>query len=138
MKIFWGLRFSDFIMRDMPSIVKQGWTNPIRFSFLPLKAIFSLISVKFSLMKTLVFWLKPCFSLYKFCNFFFVQQCTLTTFPVQKIRCYFFDLFLCRFLVGNTCSELTIVTLEQGGKYVKSYQQRHHNEANGVVLVSYC
>ena len=38
----------------MQSIVKQAWSNPLHFNFLPLKAMFSFISVKFSLMKTLM------------------------------------------------------------------------------------
>ena len=63
------LLFSDFLMQKMPSFIKYTWNNSLHFNFLPWKAIFSLINVKFSLMKTLVFLLKPCFSWSKFCNF---------------------------------------------------------------------
>ena len=37
---------------------------------------------------------------------------------------------------ATTCSKLTTETLEQDVKYVQSEQQRHQNDANGVVLVS--
>ena len=35
-----------------------------------------------------------------------------------------------------TCSKLTIETLEQGVKYVQSYQKKHQSDIIGVVLVS--
>ena len=76
-KTFRSLLFSNFLMRTIPSIVKQAWTNPLRFNFLPLRAIFSFINVKFLLRKTLVFWLKPCFSLSKFCNFLLYSRAFL-------------------------------------------------------------
>ena len=34
-----------------------------------------------------------------------------------------------------TCAELTIETLEKGVKYVQSWQQKHQNEVNDIVLV---
>ena len=74
----------------MPSIVKQAWTNPLRFNFLPLKAMFSFITVKFSLMKTLVFWLKLCFSLSKFCNFLLFNRTFLQCFLFRKYTVFLF------------------------------------------------
>ena len=94
MKNFRGLLFSDCLMRTLPSIVKQAWTNPLRFNFLHLKAMFSFISVKFSLMKTLVFWLKPCFSLSKLYNFLLFNRAFLQYFLFRKSTFDFFDLFL--------------------------------------------
>ena len=93
-KTFRDLLFSDFLMRTMPSIVKQAWTNPLRFNFLPLKAMFSFITVKFSLMRTLVLWLKPCFSLSKFYNFLLFNRAFLQCFLFRKRTIVFFDLLL--------------------------------------------
>ena len=68
----------------MSSTVKQAWTNPLHFNFLPLKAMFLFITAKFSLMKILVFWLKLCFSLSKFCNFLLFNRAFLRCFLFRK------------------------------------------------------
>ena len=74
----------------MPSVVKQAWTNPLHFNFLLLKAIFSFTTVMFSLMKTLVFWLKLCFSLSKLCNFLLFNRAFLKCFLFRKHTIVFF------------------------------------------------
>ena len=92
-----GLLFSDFLMQTMSSTVKQAWTNPLHFNFLPLKAIFSFTTVTFSLMKTLVFWLKLCFSLSKFCNFLLFNRAFLQCFLFRKRTIAVFYLLLSGF-----------------------------------------
>ena len=37
---------------------------------------------------------------------------------------------------ANTCSKLTIETLQQDMTNVQSQQKRHQDDANGVILVS--
>ena len=91
------LLFSDFLMQKMPSIIKYTWNNSLHFNFLPWKAIFSLINVKFSLMKTLVFLLKPCFSWSKFCNFLLFNR-TFLRYSRSKNGLSF--LFICCHLVS--------------------------------------
>ena len=81
----------------MSSTVKQAWTNPLHFNFLPLKAIFSFTTVTFSLMKTLVFWLKLCFSLSKFCNFLLFNRAFLQCFLFRKRTIVVFYLLLSGF-----------------------------------------
>ena len=63
----------------------------------------------------------------------------LTTFSLQHFR----KKLHLRCLIGlstpshpASCSKLTIETLEQGVKYIKSSQYRHQNDGNGVILVS--
>ena len=106
----------------MPSIVKQAWTNLLCFNFLALKAIFSFITVKFSLMKSLVFWLKLCFSLSKFNNFLLFNRAFLQCFLFIKRTIVFPDLLLSGFRIpwnastslGETltamsdCNEITV------------------------------
>ena len=96
-KIFSCLLFPDFLMPRMPSVLKQAWTNLPGFNFLQLKAMFSFINVNFLLMKTSVFWLKPSFSLSKFCNFLLFNRAFLQWFLFRKCSIVVFDLLLSGF-----------------------------------------
>ena len=95
-KTFRGLLFSDFLMRTMSSIVKQAWSNLLWFNFFPLKAMFSFINVKSSLLNTFstMFFFIQVFQLSS------VQQGFLTMLPVQKTHHYV--LIWC-YLVSSFC-----------------------------------
>ena len=103
-KTFRGLLFSDFLMRTMPSFVKQAWTNPLCFNFLPLKAMFSFINVMFIFTEAMFFFIYVL-------QFSSVQQGFLTMFPAQKIHYCFFDLLLSGFHIlwhaSTSLGELT-------------------------------
>ena len=58
--------------------------------------MFTFISVNFSLMKTLVFWLNLCFSLSKLCNFLLFNRAFLQCLLFRKCRGFFY-LFLSGF-----------------------------------------
>ena len=102
-KTFRHLLFSDFLMRTMPSVVKQAWANPLPFNFLPLRAMFSFINVKFSLMKTSVFWLKPYFSLLRFCKFLLFNRAFLQCFLFRKWTIVFLWFAAIWFSYSVTC-----------------------------------
>ena len=55
---------------------------------------------------------------------------------LERFKMYFWTHYKNPTKPAFTCSKLTKETLEQGKKYVQSWQWRHQDDAVGIVLVS--
>ena len=107
--------------------------------------MFSFISVKFLLMMTLVFWLKPCFSLSKLCNLLLFNRAFLL-FPVQKMYYCFFDLLLSGFPIlwhASTSLGKTLTSMSESTEITVSSKSLSERcaaipETTILFLLSYC
>ena len=143
-----GLLFSDFIMWTMPSIVKLEWTNPLRFNFLPLKAMFSFISQVFidEDFSVLVFWIKPCFSFSNFCNFLLFNRALLQCFLFRKCTIVFYDLLLSGFPIlwhASTSLGETLTSISESTEITVSSKSLSETcagvpETTILLLLPYC